>query len=62
MPVAQAVLLQESGRFQFYVEQAGLTAVDLTIVRTKNGAKYLRTKADKRSPNNLGRLPESVVR
>jgi hypothetical protein len=58
LSIAQAVELQECGRFIFYVDRVAGSRVYASIVRMKSGVKYLRTTADKRSPNNPGRLPE----
>lgn len=58
LSVAQAVELQESGRFAFYVDRLKESRVYTKIVKMKNGTRYLRTTMDKRSPNNLGLLPE----
>jgi hypothetical protein len=58
IPIDQAVRLQESGRFAFYVDQvAGVAPVFMKILRTARGAKYMRTTTDRRSRNNLVNLP-----
>lgn len=57
LPASQAMVHIESGRFAFYVEGQGNARVYLRIVRRRNGRRYLRTVADRASPNNLGRLP-----
>jgi len=58
LPEAQMIQLQESGRFAFFVDRVpGHPPVFTTIVRTANGGKYLRTVADRQSPNNLAKLP-----
>ena len=46
----------ESGKWNFFVTQAGMT-VDV-IVATHNGNKYIKTKADGAQPDNLLSLPE----
>jgi hypothetical protein len=46
----------ESGKWAFYVTQAGRT-VDV-IVATRLGHKYLKTVADGEQPDNLLSLPE----
>lgn len=48
----------ESGKWAFYVRRGGQT-VDV-IVATRNGRKYLKTRADGEQPNNLLSLPECV--
>jgi hypothetical protein len=62
LPVEQIIQLQESGRFAFYVDRVpGKPPVFTTIVHTIAGRKYVRTTADSRSPNNLGKLPKPPV-
>jgi hypothetical protein len=46
----------ESGRESYYVNQNG-ERVEV-IVATRNGVKYLKTKADSAETNNLLSLPE----
>lgn len=46
----------ESGEWQFYVLQNGSRAD--VIVASRNGNKYIKTKADGEQPNNLLSLPE----
>jgi hypothetical protein len=58
VPVGEAAALQESGRFAFFVQQAGAPKVDVRVIKTANGSRYLRTVIDRRDPNNLGRLPQ----
>jgi hypothetical protein len=59
IPVEQAARLQESGRFAFFIEQAGAQRRDVHVITMKNGKKYLRTPHDKIAPNNLTALPEA---
>jgi Protein of unknown function (DUF3892) len=60
IPVAQAVQLQESGRFIFFVDRVpGKPPVFTKVIHTKRGVKYLRTTADSKSPNNLVKLPKA---
>lgn len=59
LPAAQVIQLQESGRFAFYVDCVpGQPPVFTKIVHATRGLKYLRTTADSRSPNNIGKLPK----
>ena len=59
--VQDAILLIDSGRFAFYVEEEPFPRVWLRIVRPRGGSPYLRSTADARSPNNLDNLPEAPV-
>jgi hypothetical protein len=59
LPVAQAIQLIEGNRFSFFVDEAGTGPVPVKVVRMRRGVKYLRTKADRRDPNNLLRLPSA---
>ncbi len=52
----EAIAGIESGKWSFYVTQAGRT-VDV-IVATRLGRKYLKTVADGEQPDNLLSLPE----
>jgi hypothetical protein len=56
IPVAEAAALQESGRFAFFVQEPGAPRVDVRVIRTARGSRYLRTVVDSRDPNNLARL------
>lgn len=46
----------ETGKWSFYVSQAGRTVN--VIVAVREGNKYLKTEADGEQPNNLLSLPE----
>ena len=52
----EAIKSIENGKYEFYVSVNGRT-VDV-IVATHNGRKYLKTRADDYSPNNLLSLPD----
>lgn len=52
----KAIAEIEAGRWAFFVSVNG-TSVDV-IVATRNGRKYLKTRNDGESPNNLLSLPE----
>ena len=56
MPEDRAIEGIESGKWDFYVRQAGRTAK--VIVATRLGKKYLKTENDGVSPDNLLSLPE----
>jgi hypothetical protein len=47
----------ESGKWAFYVSQAGRT-VDVVVAVSAYGNKYLKTTADGVQPDNLLSLPE----
>lgn len=46
----------ESGEWNFYVNTKGHTV--RVIVASRNGRKYLKTEADRDTPDNLLSLPE----
>jgi hypothetical protein len=56
MTQEDAIKAIENGTRSFYVSKDG-KKVDV-IVATRNGKKYLKTKADDSEPNNLLSLPE----
>jgi hypothetical protein len=58
IPVQDAARLQETGRFVFFVQDAGHGPTDTKVV-TRKGTKYLWTTHDRRQPNNLLSLPEA---
>lgn len=47
----------ESRRHRYFVNVAGVGAIDIHVVRGPNG-KYLRTDPDRTSRNNLDDLPD----
>jgi hypothetical protein len=53
----EAIASIEQGKYAFYVTVHGLK-VNVTIVRSTQGNKYLKTEADGEQPNNLLSLPE----
>lgn len=53
----EAIAGIESGKWSFYVEQAG-GRVDVVVGTSAYGNKYLKTRADGEQPNNLLSLPE----
>ncbi|MCP3887530.1 MAG: hypothetical protein GY702_01495 [Desulfobulbaceae bacterium] len=55
LPVGQAVELQESGRFSFYVQE-GSDPTPLQIVHLDSGRRYMRSTADTTDDNNLANL------
>jgi hypothetical protein len=54
---ADAIRDIENGTHTYYVQQAGTSRVDITVVNGTTG-KYLRSTADKSSSNNLDNLPD----
>ncbi|PZU10104.1 DUF3892 domain-containing protein [Sphingomonas sp.] len=62
MPVGQAVQLQESGRFRFFVQQGTEPEAALLVVHMRSGRRYMRTHADRASDNNLANLPPPPMR
>lgn len=57
LPVGQAVQLQESGRFSFYVQQGSTPRTPLQVVHMDSGRRYMRSTADITDENNLANLP-----
>jgi hypothetical protein len=55
--LSEAVAGVESGKWQFYVRRGGHT-VDVVVATSAHGHKYLRTVADRDTPDNLLSLPE----
>ena len=53
----EAIAGIESGKWEFYVSQAGRT-VDVIVAVSAYGHKYLKTTADGVQPDNLLSLPE----
>ncbi|MEO9630723.1 MULTISPECIES: DUF3892 domain-containing protein [Alphaproteobacteria] len=53
---ADAINDIEKGLHTYYVQQAGTSRVDITVVNGNTG-KYLRSTADSSSENNLDNLP-----
>ncbi len=47
----------ESGKYDFYVSVQG-KAVRVIVAKSRDGNKYIKTKADGEQPNNLLSLPE----
>lgn len=54
---AEAIVGIETGKWTFYVEQAG-QRVDVVVAVSRFGNKYIKTVADGENPNNLLSLPE----
>jgi uncharacterized protein DUF3892 len=54
----QAIGYIEDGSYSFYVDRSEGDAVDVIVVASKWGNKYLKTTADGDQPNNLLSLPE----
>ena len=52
----QAIDGIESGKWSFFVSQAGLT-VNVIVAVSRLGNKYIKTVADGEQPDNLLRLP-----
>lgn len=57
--VSEAIVGIESGKWAFYVKQAGLK-VWVIIAVSAAGNKYLKTENDGEQPNNLLSLPECL--
>jgi hypothetical protein len=55
--LSEAVAGVESGKWQFYVRRGG-HIVDVVVATSAHGHKYLRTVADRDTPDNLLSLPE----
>jgi hypothetical protein len=53
----EAIAGVESGKWTFYVYQAG-NVVPVIVAVSHHGHKYLKTAADGEEPNNLFSLPE----
>lgn len=56
LTVQEAITYIENGTYTFYVYRGG-TSVDV-IVAVNNGNKYIKTRNDGLSPDNLLSLPE----
>lgn len=54
----EAIAGIESGKYSFYVQQAGYKRVRVVVAVSRSGRKYLKTEADGEQPNNLLALPE----
>ena len=54
--VSDAISYIQNGTYEFYVSRNGYTAD--VIVATRNGVKYLKTKNDGDTPDNLLSLPQ----
>ncbi len=54
---AEAIAGIEDKKWSFYVARPGSPRVDVTIAKTAEGHKYLKTTADGVMPNNLLTLP-----
>jgi hypothetical protein len=54
---ADAISDIDKGLHTYYVQQAGMSRVDIIVVDGATG-KYLRSTADSSSKNNLNNLPD----
>lgn len=57
VPIEEAIERIEKGFNKYYVKNEDIE-VDITIVESQNGNKYLRTKGDDTEANNLLELPQ----
>ena len=55
LSVKQTIEEIESRKWRFYVG-SGTSKVEITVVKRSDGSKYLRTRADEASANNLDKL------